>query len=651
MLPTTLLRKKLCGYRHMPDDMREELHLHIGQFLGAVTFETPDRLDLTEEMKILIAAQAGLLLVGGVGDYSKLRTVHVYRREFRMYDGYWDTIYNEDGLHVAWEKVEEGVERFTGWNPLLFRLPAALLATTGWRGHEAAFTRAQQSPALLNRRKDVQIVGPDHLLQLETQCFFETPGALKSEDPAMYALLSGFYNTDPLEWKSDRRAAIGNQPIPEHWNEWMGKLRHYAQLPPDQQSRLRRNVLVFLDEIDFAEDRRLEITEEMKVTIAAYASLLLLGPHHEALEGLSQITLERGYTRHIYNWQGDQMKFGWEKVQEDLVDQANARNGLLHGFFRFLFQALPDEHPALTAAFEAYEKRKRDRKLFGWEWDGCKITDEFAAGHFVTFLEQPHNVQHDLPELYAAFQEYFALDPIEWDRLAKAKRRVSFDPRWRTILSEKISLYKKLPKPEQEKLEHLIPEFLAQVDFIPQGIPEITEEMKVTIAAEACILVLGRDLNDYRNLRTVELWKGNPDGKRDAVGDANRERVRLNWEFTAETALTGDDNYNIVLHEFAHVIDNADDGDADSIPLPSTAQDRRLWEDLIHREQSAIRSSRYRDDKHLVREYGATNKAEFFTCATEAFFEKPVEMKRDHANIYELLQKFYQLDPATWPGH
>ena len=218
MLPTTLLRKKLCGYRHMPDDMREELHLHIGQFLGAVTFETPDRLDLTEEMKILIAAQAGLLLVGGVGDYSKLRTVHVYRREFRMYDGYWDTIYNEDGLHVAWEKVEEGVERFTGWNPLLFRLPAALLATTGWRGHEAAFTRAQQSPALLNRRKDVQIVGPDHLLQLETQCFFETPGALKSEDPAMYALLSGFYNTDPLEWKSDRRAAIGNQPIPEHWN-------------------------------------------------------------------------------------------------------------------------------------------------------------------------------------------------------------------------------------------------------------------------------------------------------------------------------------------------------------------------------------------------------------------------------------------------
>ena len=69
MLPTTLLRKKLCGYRHMPDDMREELHLHIGQFLGAVTFETPDRLDLTEEMKILIAAQAGLLLVGGVGDF------------------------------------------------------------------------------------------------------------------------------------------------------------------------------------------------------------------------------------------------------------------------------------------------------------------------------------------------------------------------------------------------------------------------------------------------------------------------------------------------------------------------------------------------------------------------------------------------------
>ena len=66
-----LLREKLCGYRYMPDDVREELHLRIGQFLGAVTFETPDRLDLTEEMKILIAAHAGLLLVGGVGDYPQ----------------------------------------------------------------------------------------------------------------------------------------------------------------------------------------------------------------------------------------------------------------------------------------------------------------------------------------------------------------------------------------------------------------------------------------------------------------------------------------------------------------------------------------------------------------------------------------------------
>lgn len=639
----------------MPDEMRRELYLNIGHILSQTTFEAHDLIDLKDEMKVLIAAHAGLLLAGGIGEFSNLKTVHVHRRKFRLQNKSWTTHHEGDDLHLAWNEIEKGVEQATGWNPLLFRLTEALIESVGWRDQETAISLwlrgYNKSTTPLKRLRDVDIFSPAHALQLCAQEFFECPEQLQDQDSMIYEILCAYFQTDPVEWKAVRRHAIENQPVPIHWHEWLNQVRYYNEIPEDKRALLHRQIHIILDEIDLESSDSNDVPAETKVIIAANAGLLLLGPNHKVLEGLSQITFDRGHKRHTCSWQGDHMNFGWEKVQEDLADHANARNGLILGFFSFLHHAQPIEHPALAPAFEAYEKRKRDRELFGWEWDGCKITDDFAAGHFVTFLEQPHNVQHDLPELYAAFQEYFALDPIEWDRLAKAKRRVSFDPRWRMILSETISLYKKLPKPEQEKIEHLIPEFLAQVDFIPQGIPEITEEMKVTIAAEACILVLGRDLNDYRNLRTVELWKGNPDGKRDTVGDANRERVRLNWEFTAETALTGDDNYNIVLHEFAHVIDNADDGDADSIPLPSTAQDRRLWEDLIHREQSAIRSSRYRDDKHLVREYGATNKAEFFTCATEAFFEKPVEMKRDHANIYELLQKFYQLDPAAWPSH
>lgn len=646
-----LLRQKLCGYRCMPDPLREQLHQHIGQFLKTVSFETPDRIDLTEEMKTLIAAHASLLLTGGIGEFSNLKTIHVHRREFRRHNQYLTTCHDGPELHLAWDAVEEGMDSATGWNPLLFRLPEALLDSVGWRGHEEAFARYQQCPPRLDRLKHENVVSPDHALQILTQDFFETPDALQSQDPESHRLLSAFYETDPLKWKTVRREAVGNQPLPSTWNDGLGKLRYYNEMPADTHALLHQRMLVLIDEIDFEGDWRLEVTEEMKVTLAAHASLLLLGSNHEALEGLSRITLESGTQRHAYQWQGDHLTFGWEKIQENLADTANAQNGLLLGFFSFLKHPKPSESPALAAAFAAYENRKRSRNLFSWEWDGFKTARDFAADHFVTFFEQPHNVQNDLPELYAAFQEYFALDPLEWDRLAKAKRRVSFDPRWRKLMRDKIGLYKKLPKPEQQKLEQLMPDFLAQVEFIPQGVAKITEEMKVTVTAEACILILNRGMSDYRNLRTVEIWQGNPEGKRDRVGDATRDRVRLNWESTQKSAQTAEDNHNLVLHEFAHVVDNADDGDADSIPLPANATERRQWEDLIRREQAAIRRSRYRDDQHLIDEYGASSKAEFFTCATEAFFEKPVELQRDHTEIYEILKDFYQLDPAAWPGN
>jgi len=650
---TTLLRQKLRSYRYLPNSLRKALHEHIQRFFKTVTFETPDRIYLTDEMKTLIAGHACLLLLGDIGDFSKLKSIHVYRREFRRHNDNWTTYQDGPELHVAWDKIAEGMENTSGWNPLLFRLAEALNESIGWRGHEAAFAqwlqRYKATTPRHERLKDVDIVSPEHALQLFVQDFFEAPEGLQEQDADMFDMQCAYFQVNPLEWKASRREAIGDQPVPAHWNDWLGKIRFYDELNPDQRSLLHHRIHVQLDEIEFAGDRLLEMTEEMKVMIAANTSLFLLGSGHVEFAGLSKVTLLSGRPRHVFTWRGGHLKLSWERAQNDLANPANGHNCVLGAFFYFLNNPKPSEGiPAITEEFKAFERRKRSRRLHGWEWDGVDSADSFTAHHFVCFLEQPHEVHRDLPELYEAFRDYFALDPLELAKREAEKRQVPFQAGWRRIMRKKIGMYEKLPRAERGKLEKLMPKFLGQVEFIARGLPEVTEEMRVTIAGEACILIVGRSMEDYRYLRSVEVWMGNPDGKYDAVGDANRERVRLNWKVTEETALDASDNYNIVLHEFAHIIDTADDGDADSIPLPANDAERREWEELIRREQAAIRYGRFRDDKHLIREYGASDKAEFFTCATEAFFEKSIDLQRDHKEIYDILKGFYNLDPAAW---
>ena len=648
-----LLRQHLCGYRHLPDPLREQLHERMRQFLESVTFETPDRITLTDEMKIIIAGHACLLLLGNIGDYASLKTIHVYRRKFRLHNYSWDSYHEGPDLHMAWDYIQEELDSPTDWNELLYRFSEVTHAQVGLRGQEQAFeqwlNRYKESPESM---KSMEILSSGHALKMYTPSFFETPKSLKVDDPEMYDLLRKFFQTDPIDWQSSRRASVSSRPVPDHWTEWLGRIRFYHELSAEQQARLHQRIHVLLDEIDWLGDQQLKVTEEMQVTIAGQAGMLLLGPHHESFSQLATVLLCEGTSSKPYDWEQKQLTFYWGNIQVDLAEKTNSMNCMLGVFVCFLDNPDPLENiPILKDVFTDYKARKRNRKLHSWELE----TVETEFGRFCIylgqFIENPFNLHRDLPELYEAFRDYFALDPMEMTRLEMEKRRVPFQPHWKKIMRDKIGLYQKLPRAKQAILEKLMPDFLGQVQFIPQGLPEITEEMKVTIAAEACILILGRGIEDYRDLETVEVWKGNPDGKRDTVGDATFNRVRLNWAETSNSAFDANDNYNIVLHEFAHVIDNADDFKADSIPLPANAAERHQWEELIRREQMAIRRSRFGNDKHLIPEYGATKKAEFFTCATESFFEKPAELKRDHTEIYEAMKGFYQLDPANWPGN
>ena len=199
----------------------------------------------------------------------------------------------------------------------------------------------------------------------------------------------------------------------------------------------------------------------------------------------------------------------------------------------------------------------------------------------------------------------------------------------RKILSDCSALYNRLPSDLKTKLEGLMHVFLHEVTFDREGFTEVTEEMRICVAAEACVLILTRGYDSYSQLRRVTISKDAL--KRDGEewgGWAGRHDVDLHWNACLTGMKWGDDNYNIILHEFAHVLDQADDAQAQSIPVAEDSVDRPKWEELFKREYPRIKAAYKVGRAHAIREYALSDEAEFFTCATESFFERTKELKK-----------------------
>ena len=131
----TCLRHNLPGYRFQPDALRDKLHDLMRRFLSRISFESPDRMEVTDEMRILISGHACLLLVGDpTEEFYKLEKVLLYRRKFSLNANRWSSYLDDSDIHFAWEELQKGVEHNTGWNPALFRFAEALQLATGWRG-------------------------------------------------------------------------------------------------------------------------------------------------------------------------------------------------------------------------------------------------------------------------------------------------------------------------------------------------------------------------------------------------------------------------------------------------------------------------------------------------------------------------------------
>jgi hypothetical protein len=184
----------------------------------------------------------------------------------------------------------------------------------------------------------------------------------------------------------------------------------------------------------------------------------------------------------------------------------------------------------------------------------------------------------------------------------------------------------------------------------------------VTIAAEACLLILGRPGDVYPGLRYIIVYPGafivehaEPDelgivdtSPQDMLGESwHNGKVILAWDSVLRGSRNFVDGQNVVLHEFAHQLDS-EDGAADGTPLLGGEHSYRSWAGVLSEEFEELQHASYHGRESLLDHYGASNPAEFFAVATETFFEKPWQMARHHAELFEVLQAYYQIDPRAW---
>jgi Mlc titration factor MtfA (ptsG expression regulator) len=244
----------------------------------------------------------------------------------------------------------------------------------------------------------------------------------------------------------------------------------------------------------------------------------------------------------------------------------------------------------------------------------------------------------------------------------KRALRAPFPAEWVTILERNIQIYRNLPQPLRGQLRRLIKQFLHQKQFFGAGGLEITDEIRVTIAAEACMLLLNRHSAVYPMLRYIIVYPsafivahedmdeaGVVDLRpRDLLGESwHQGKVILAWDGVLRGAQNFLDGHNLVLHEFAHQLDS-ETGDADGAPLLGGAGSYRSWAEVLSEEFIELQEDTRRGRRSLMDHYGATNPAEFFAVATETFFEKPGQMAKNHTELFETLKAYYRVDPRDW---
>lgn len=237
-----------------------------------------------------------------------------------------------------------------------------------------------------------------------------------------------------------------------------------------------------------------------------------------------------------------------------------------------------------------------------------------------------------------------------------------FPTEWRRILQRNLPVYRRMPTDLQLQLKRRIQQFIHEKHFTGCAGLEVTDEMRVTIAASACMLLLNRKTSVYPGLKYILVYPNAFLVQRETLDESGLSgvshrgllgeswstgKVILSWEDVLQGNQDFGDGANVALHEFAHQLDH-ETGSTNGAPFLGSRAGYRRWARVLTDEFEKLQRAAYNGDQTLLDHYGATEPAEFFAVVTETFFELPQLMQEEHPALFEQLQKYYRVNPAEW---
>lgn len=250
------------------------------------------------------------------------------------------------------------------------------------------------------------------------------------------------------------------------------------------------------------------------------------------------------------------------------------------------------------------------------------------------------------------------------NRRRRELRLQPFPPDWQRILDENVRLHGLLTADDRVRLLDRIKIFVPEKEWVGCNGLEMTDEIRVTIAAQACVLLLGVDetycFDDLRSILVYPTVYTQPEQWREhhwlveeevaMYGEAwRRGPIVLTWPEVLRGGRHPERGQILVIHEFAHHVDGLE-GDVDGTPPLRSRQEYRRWDRVVEREYRRLVRQTEAGRATLLDQYGASSRAEFFAVACECFFGRPVELRQRHPDLYDVMRTLYRQDPAEWPG-
>jgi len=240
-------------------------------------------------------------------------------------------------------------------------------------------------------------------------------------------------------------------------------------------------------------------------------------------------------------------------------------------------------------------------------------------------------------------------------------RKRGLSKKWQDYLENNVSLYRRMPQEFRPQLHSLINVFLNDKQFIACNGLQMQDEIRLTIAAQACMLLLRSTDAEYPDFHTVLVYPTAYYAK-EQVSDGlvvsqelslrageswERGIVVLSWDDVLNDSRGESPGHNVVIHEFAHRLDQQNDS-SEGVPLLDSTSLYQQWAQVLGAEFEILNEELNQGQETLIDSYGATSPAEFFAVVTELFFELPVLLKEHHAELYAQLSGYYRLNPASW---